>query len=97
MAAFLITFSLKPSKDIAQRYLEVTEKLGRKFGRKIRQINRNTYIVSTDSHTPSDLRNMVDGFDPDRKCAVLVVDISLCGWASHDIDSETCRWLESNI
>lgn len=45
MAAFLITFSLKPSKDIAQRYLEVTEKLGRKFGRKIRQINRLTYTV----------------------------------------------------
>lgn len=97
MAAFLITFSLKPSNDVAQRYLEVTEKLNRKFGRKIRQVNRNTYVVSTDSHTPSDLRDMVDGFDPYRKCAVLVVDISLCGWASHDIDSEICRWLESNI
>ena len=97
MAAFLITFSLKPSSNVAQRYLEITEKLGKKFGKKIKQVNRNTYVVSTDSHTLSDLRNMVDGFDPDRDCAVFVVDISLCGWSAHDISVETCEWLEKII
>lgn len=97
MAAFLITFSLKPSSNVAQRYLEITEKLGKKFGKKIKQVNRNTYVVSTDSHTLSDLRNMVDGFDPGRDCAVFVVDISLCGWSAHDIPVETCEWLEKII
>lgn len=34
MAAFLITFSLKPSSNVAQRYLEITEKLGKSLGKR---------------------------------------------------------------
>lgn len=101
MATYLITFSVNLSPTMEDRYNAVVKEIQDSY-KTYCQITKTTFcIVSRDSakeiRTKLTAKIRGKGRTSAEDGVILIVDVSLCGWASHDLPEKVSDWLDQNI
>lgn len=99
MATFLITFSVNLGPTLEKRYKAVVDEIQNSY-RNYCQITKTTFVIvsrDTAKSIREKLTSKIRGSGKGEDGVILVVDVSLCGWASHDLPENVSDWLDQNI